>query len=284
MIWTWLREAQGRRSYMTLYWRAFGRFLQNRDGHASEYLGIPVEDLWYMTDILTAKDLETFAGLDRDPATNPVADGIVTKILNDVDKQIKSCANSLRFVDAADPGCTSHDWIAQFKAAAVKVIYQYDYRSYAFLVNTVRSTLWKLLSTLQKRYSCDRYAQTKRLKDGTFVHFRSSIDPVVDGDVVDVLALEGQFTVQTTDSDLDAAALLQAVERSSRKVAQYLRVVAFDDDTDDAFTSWITTRRKKNLESVSPEDLDVLARKYFGITQSDIEAAGLVLRPMFHHA
>lgn len=282
-IWCYMRDTANRGTHTSIYWRAFGRFLNNRDAHTNEYLGVPVEDLWYMLDILDRVDIETFINIAEERGYNkpPAAAQTVTLIMNTIKAQIRTCSRCLSYVVSADPGFSIEDWAAHFRTVAVRTIYQYDYRSIEHLIATVRSAVWKELSNTQKRYGFEKYSTITRNDDGTFTQNRMSLEVKTDdGGFIDVPGLHGKFSTQTVESDMDVTKFLAEVERQSTRIAAYLRDVTFPAQCSNEFGTWLD--RKYPGKHLDDNELRAAACKFYKITSQDLDCACRTLSTMQH--
>lgn len=278
VVWEYLRDTSNRGTHTSIYWRAFGRFISNRDAQRLDFLGVAVEDLWYTLDILDREDIEKFINIAEERGYNsvPASATTVSAVLHDVRAQVRTCASCLRFVSTSDPGFSHEDWCGHFRTVAVRTIYQYDWRAFAHVVNTVRSALWKELANLQKRYGFAKYSTMSKAADGTFVHNRVSLEvKTADGGFIDVPGLHGRFSSQTVESDLDVDTFLADVERQSVRLASYLRDVTYPAHCSQEFSDWLASEYpNKNLDT---RELNTAARRFYKITSKDLDRASHTL-------
>lgn len=267
-LWRWLRENRRRREFASLYWRAFGRFAARVD--YPNLLGLPEEDLWYMLDILDMQDVDAFfTDTKRDYNTAPASDAVVATILKDVHKQIMTSAYKMLFVVKSDRSQSIEDMVAMLRSEALALIYTYDYLPYQHLLNTVRSGLWKFLSTQQRQASWQCRAAMEKDEEG----YKNKMSPLFtenkdNGSLVDIPAVHGIFNFPSIDSDMDVDTLIEGIEARSRRLGSYLRAVVYGtDDPQSDFARWMES--EGGGASVKVSDV-AAAQKHYKITQRDI--------------
>lgn len=263
-IWEWVRELMWNRAVSTGYWRALGCLIYTRDlADVALKYEISQTDLVYLFNQLDQTDIDEFIDQNRDWRSPSIDDKTVREILALCKSTINACVWRLRFIWQYDVSHPKEEWDSWFVSEALQTIYRYEDRhSLNHLVNTIKQALKMKCGVMQQRYATVKKGalidtalvnKDKRRKfKGTadekrkeaesestrqqFVSRRAAL--MLDGPTGQSENPELFSRSTRSEPEIDTILFIAQVERESKQLARYLKLVVLEDD-DDEFNCWI---------------------------------------------
>jgi hypothetical protein len=273
LIWEWVRGIMWDRKIATQYWRALGQLLHTRDVHAAaETHGLNSIDVMYLFDQLTVEDIDEFVKQNRNWRVPSIDDKTIREVLAICKPTINKCVWDLRFIWQYDSAKPKEEWNSWFASEAIKTIFMYeDRRSLNHLVHTVQLALKAKCKIMQKKYSTLKHGtllSSDKVGGGdTFQFVTRNVDLIIDGEAGPAENPELAGRCVTTAPSIDTDLFIEQVERESKQLARYLRLVVLEEE-DTEFEVWLDHNKVPTIDDDT--DFAKIVAKFCNLKRTDL--------------
>lgn len=287
------RQLKQDRDVITVYWRAFGEYLETQDVvGAADHHNIGVVDLNLFLTYLSSANVSAFRALNRDWRSSPLSDRKVVALVKQVAPRIRSLVMAkCRVIWTHTRWLDKDDVFADFEAEAARIVLLCDEcRSIPKIVNIVLRSLENYWSSYIKKGTSAshgalvdhkkipeylRATDAPELGKNDFVSRQVSMTSVAaDGDEID---LPGLGVDSETPAVLSVESKIAAMaKKCSSGFIRYLRVVVLNQ-RDPELEAWLD-QQKAGISRASDAVFRKAVAKFYGVSAKDYaNAAQLVV-------